>query len=431
MKQLHRFIILVIILALPTISLFAQDDQNTDSSYVIKIGESIGEIALNLNVDVDCLMVANAITNPSFITPGDVLLVPAECSLNATATDAVPDEVVEDTTDDTPPDETIPVTIDEDQADVTGIIYVVSANQTLTDIAFELLIDLNCLIETNNIDNISEINEGDELIIADECSLIGGTSDETTPDEETTDNAVDDETMADTSDDDAETSEEAVPLGETVEDDENDTDDNDTVVETDTTTETSVPADENIPDDDNSTVPDEDTVSDESIGQGGGEVDTTVSDTSTIPLGEYTVRYGDTLARIANNANTTVSCLLSTNRNISNADLIYAGQVITISASCVSDGQGGGGNATSTITDDARTCRGDRNPGRTTNNGRYIVQAGDMLDFIGCDFGLQTACLAEVNDLSPPGAIEIGQSLIIDFSCPAWDGPPGPGDLDN
>src|SRR5690606_20373478 len=128
---------------------------------------------------------------------------------------------------------------------------------------------------------------------------------------------------------------------------------------------------------------------DEALGQGGGTV---------LQAGTFTVSTGDTLARIAAAYDTTIACIASAN-NITDTDLIYVGQVLTISDNCVgiTSGQGGGGEDI--------ICRGDRNPGRETTNGVYVVQSGDMLDFIGCDFGLQTSCLAEVNNLNPPGAI--------------------------
>lgn len=251
----RRWLILTIICILSLVMVSAQDD---DDTYTVQVGESLREIAVELNVNLACLMDANDIANPSLISPGDVLDVPLACVMAM---------------------------------------------------------------------------------------------------------------------------EEAVPLGEMT--------------------------------------PEADEADNASLGQGGGAV---------IEAGNYTVSRGDTLARIALAYESTVTCIASAN-NISNPNLIFIGQVLTITDSCIgiTAGQGGGG----AVNQADQICRGDRNPGRETTNGVYVVRYGDMLDFIGCDFGLQTRCLAEVNNLNPPGAIEIGQSLIIDFSCPAWDGPPGPGDLDN
>ena len=164
---------------------------------------------------------------------------------------------------------------------------------------------------------------------------------------------------------------------------------------------------------------DDDTDNSAELGQGGGVVEDET----------YIVQRGDTLSRIANRFGTTITCLIDDNA-IPDPDLIYAGQQLFISASCAA-GQGGGGTDVSgaTITSDA-ICRGDRNPNRVAVDGVYVVQAGDMLDFIGCDFGVQTECLSEINDLNPPGAIEIGQTLIIDLSCPAWEAAYGAGSFD-
>lgn len=46
--------------------------------------------------------------------------------------------------------------------------------------------------------------------------------------------------------------------------------------------------------------------------------------------GRYVVQPGDTLIVIANRFNTTLSALLAANRQISNPDLIYPGQIIFI-----------------------------------------------------------------------------------------------------
>ena len=48
-------------------------------------------------------------------------------------------------------------------------------------------------------------------------------------------------------------------------------------------------------------------------------------------MATYTVKNGDTLSGIAKKYSTTVSALLKLNPNISNANLIYVGQVITVS----------------------------------------------------------------------------------------------------
>jgi len=245
--------------------------------------------------------------------------------------------------------------------------YTVRLGDALPEIAEQLNLDLACLMDANDIANPSLIQVGQVLTITDDCRLDDATID-LPPDEE------------------------AVPLAEQDDD----------------------PAEAAESDDD--TDDSDDTAA---LGQGGGVVEDTT----------YIVQRGDTLARIANRFETTITCLISDNA-IPDPDLIYAGQELFIGADCAA-GQGGGGTDVSgtTITSDA-ICRGDRNPNRVAVDGVYVVQAGDMLDFIGCDFGVQTECLSEINDLNPPGAIEIGQTLIIDLSCPAWEAAYGAGSLD-
>lgn len=52
----------------------------------------------------------------------------------------------------------------------------------------------------------------------------------------------------------------------------------------------------------------------------------------------------------------------------------------------------------------------------------YTVERGDILDSIAARFDIQTACLAEANELGAGNKIEPGQQLVIDYSCPRYDG---------
>jgi LysM repeat protein len=148
-------------------------------------------------------------------------------------------------------------------------------------------------------------------------------------------------------------------------------------------------------------------------GQGGGSEAATSQPTITDQT--YTVQRGDRLAKIAEKFGISLECIIQSN-NIGNPDLIYVGQTLVITANC----QGSGGGQAAGQTTDALVCRFDRNAGRTATNGLYTVQAGDALDFIACDFGVDLQCLADANQLENRGRLEIGQQLKIDFSCPAW-----------
>jgi len=140
----------------------------------------------------------------------------------------------------------------------------------------------------------------------------------------------------------------------------------------------------------------------------------------------YTVRAGDRLSRIARSYNTTTACIAQAN-GIRNPDLIFIGQVLVIPAACQASGGGGGdGSSEAGVIVGNGLCLFDRYAGRRAVGGRYVVPFADMLDFIGCDFNVQTACLAAANGLPPTARLSTGQVLFIDRSCPPWDGPPGP-----
>ena len=109
----------------------------------------------------------------------------------------------------------------------------------------------------------------------------------------------------------------------------------------------------------------------------------------------------------------TVKCIQDTNF-IVNPNLIYVGQILTISSDCA--------NSVS-VSPPSEQCAGDRNPGREVENGVYTVRAGDMLDFIGCDLNLETACLKTLNELEDGEPIFIGQELIISNQCTGWVDP--------
>ncbi|MFQ5610656.1 MAG: LysM peptidoglycan-binding domain-containing protein [Anaerolineae bacterium] len=110
----------------------------------------------------------------------------------------------------------------------------------------------------------------------------------------------------------------------------------------------------------------------------------------------YTVRPGDTLSSIAWKFNTSVQALMSAN-NISNADVIFVGQVLNVPG-----GDGGvappGGDACNT----------------------YVVQAGDTLSSIAWRYGTSVNALAQANNISNSSFIYVGQRL-----CVPWGGQAG------
>ncbi len=149
-------------------------------------------------------------------------------------------------------------------------------------------------------------------------------------------------------------------------------------------------------------------------GQGGG---------GSIEGDIYTVRRGDTLDTIGQELNVSVVAIRVAN-GLRAGDIITPGQELVIPADAPAYGlfpaltepanpnsvnnelgQGGGGAES--------LAEGD-----TT----YVVQPLDSLDKIGALFDVQTACLAESNNLRLDRPIYPGQVLNISADCPRYGG---------
>ncbi|HLH47174.1 MAG TPA: LysM peptidoglycan-binding domain-containing protein [Acidimicrobiales bacterium] len=111
--------------------------------------------------------------------------------------------------------------------------------------------------------------------------------------------------------------------------------------------------------------------------------------------GTYTVRSGDTLAKIADRFGTTVSALASLN-HLSDPNFIYVGEELRIDGSSSS----GGGQTTSA-------------PG-----GDYTVREGDTLGSIAARFGTTVSDLVALNHLSNPNYIYAGEVLRVSGTAP-------------
>lgn len=53
----------------------------------------------------------------------------------------------------------------------------------------------------------------------------------------------------------------------------------------------------------------------------------------------------------------------------------------------------------------------------------YTVARGDVLDLIAAAYDVDTRCLAKANALENPGKLRVGDTLLIDLSCPVYTGP--------
>ena len=107
----------------------------------------------------------------------------------------------------------------------------------------------------------------------------------------------------------------------------------------------------------------------------------------------YTVKAGDTLSQIAANYGTSYQNLASLN-HLSNPNEIYVGQTLKLQAPT--------GTSVQTTTPA---------PAASTNQGTYTVKAGDTLSAIAAAHGTSYEVLAQVNGISNPNEIYVGQTL--------------------
>lgn len=122
------------------------------------------------------------------------------------------------------------------------------------------------------------------------------------------------------------------------------------------------------------------------------ETNVTVSNT-----GYYTVKGGDTLSRIAGQFNTTVNNLASLN-DIHNVNRIYVGQRLLVRQPAANQ---------QTDSKQAQTNTS------ATNNSTYTIKSGDTLSGIAGKFNTTYTQLAQLNHISNPNLIHVGQVLTI------------------
>ena len=108
----------------------------------------------------------------------------------------------------------------------------------------------------------------------------------------------------------------------------------------------------------------------------------------------YVVKSGDTLWKIATMYGVTVQQIVTVN-NISNANLIYVGQVLTIP-----------GTAATPPTTPTK-------PPAPSTDTKYTVKSGDTLTKIAAVYGVTVQQLVAANKITNPNLVYVGQVLLI------------------
>ncbi|MCE0487215.1 LysM peptidoglycan-binding domain-containing protein [Ornithinimicrobium sp. EGI L100131] len=106
--------------------------------------------------------------------------------------------------------------------------------------------------------------------------------------------------------------------------------------------------------------------------------------------GNYTVRSGDTVYKLAQRFGTTVSSIVSANQLANGGRLIYVGDRLSIP---------GAGPASSSSS--------------SSSSGSYTVKAGDTVSALASRYGTTVSAIAQASNLSNPDFIVVGQKLSI------------------
>ena len=117
----------------------------------------------------------------------------------------------------------------------------------------------------------------------------------------------------------------------------------------------------------------------------------------------YTVQPGDTLSGIAARYGTSVAALVQRN-GLASANYIYPGQRLIISGAGSSGGSSGG-----------------------AAGGTYVVQRGDTLAAIGARYGTTVSAIVRANGIANPSLIVAGQRLTIPGASSGGSAAPGAG----
>lgn len=130
---------------------------------------------------------------------------------------------------------------------------------------------------------------------------------------------------------------------------------------------------------------------------------TSVSTTDTTTTGTYTVKSGDTVAKIAAAYGVSVSDIKSWN-SLSNVNLILVGQTLSVK----------GATSTATTQQTTKTTQTAANSTTTaTATGTYTVKSGDTLSKIASQLGTTVANIQSLNNLSNVNVLYVNQTLKV------------------
>lgn len=157
------------------------------------------------------------------------------------------------------------------------------------------------------------------------------------------------------------------------------------------------------------------------LGQGGGSAEDSAAPQPGPNDSTYRVERGDTLDTIGQEKNISVVSLRLAN-DLTPLDKIFPGDSLIIPADAAPYGQYPAIVNPSAAPANQELGQGGGSAVAGPGDQLYVVQPLDTLDKIGANFDTQVACIAQGNGLTKPSLLMPGQTVVIQSSCPRYDG---------